>query len=212
MFNKQNKLIISDKSKINFFNDSKTEFNFKRFDLKRFELILKNCRNITSIVFRKDIKYKIVVNIDSVFDLIINYCNKLLEIKFSFETYYLSQNTVNNFGQKFGPNLKKISFYKTSDNIQKILKFCPNLTKLCVKRLNDIFDGNEVLFKKLKSFVFRYKSEDKTRIESFIESHKNSLQSINVLIRGQDIESQNNLNDLFNSFSKLTKLKSFFVD
>ena len=40
--------------------------------------------------------------------------------------------------------------------------------------------GNEVLYKNFKSIEFNYFSEDKTRIEAFIKSNKNSLQSIKV--------------------------------
>ena len=116
VFNKQNKLIISDYSKINFINDSNNEFN-----IKTIELILKNCQNITSIRFSYGFEYESVVNIDSVFDLIINYCNHLSEIDFNFEIKDLSQNTIKTFGEKFGSNIKKISFDKISDNNKEIL-------------------------------------------------------------------------------------------
>ena len=213
IFNKQNKVSICMnselfKSKFNF-NDA----NSNEFNLKTIEIILKNCPKITSIYF--DEFYRSAVNSDSVFDLIINYCNKLSEFSLCSKTKHLSQNILKKFGQKFGSNLKKIDFDYVWDNNynnnnREILKFCPNLTQLSVYELNDVFDGNQVLCKKLKSFEFEYKSEDNTRVEALIESNKNSLLSLNIRIGedGADV-TPNETNILFNSLSKLTKLNNF---
>ena len=210
IFNKQNKLIITNKSKINFIENSK-----KAFNLKVIESVLKNCPKITSIYFDytyNSIDYKSVVNIDSTFDFIINYCNNLSEIIYNYEFDYLSKDIFNKFVQKFGLNIKIIHFksiserYKYNTN-KDILKFCPNLTHLSVNRLKTIFDGNDVLMKKLKLFQFIYRTEDKSRIETFVENYKNSLEVISVGIEGDVNESDFNV--LFNSLSKLKKLKSF---
>ena len=65
------------------------------------------------------------------------------------------------------------------------------------------------LCRKLKSIEFSFSSEDKTIIEAFIESNKNSLEIISLRIGYEDDVNENDFNILFNSLSKLTKLKSF---
>ena len=214
VFNKQNKLIVKldENSRIHFMNDSFNEFN-----LKVFQLVLKNCRKITSIYFEYNYNLfgnKTVVNINTLFDLIINYCNNLSEIFISFKSKNFTQNTINKFGQKFGLKLKRLylqSVYNYNNNY-KIIKFCPNLTHLWVSRLKCAFDGNQVLCKKLKYFEFNYSSKDRTRIDSFIESNKNSLKVFSINFEDEEDVNENDFNVLFNSLSKLTKLKSFLFN
>ena len=151
IFNKQNKLIVNlDKNfKINFIKGNE-------FNLKIFQLVLKNCRKITSIAFLYDwhkFENNRVVNINTLIDLIINYCNNLSEIFICFISKNLTQNTINKFGQKFGQKFNKLylqSINNGFNNDNQIIKFCPNLTHLSVYRLNSIFDENQVFVQKIK--------------------------------------------------------------
>ena len=204
VFNKQNKLIINNKSKINLINESISEVN-----LKVFEIILKNCRNITSIDFNKyGINYKSFRNIDKLFHLFNIYCNNLSKIYFQNHSIGSSFKSFEIFCRKFGPNLKMFENYNKNYLFYDFIKFCPNLTQLSVKHLRDVFrTENQVFCSKLKSFKFYWISSDNSKFDSFIESNRKSLQSISISFEKYNaIESD--INIIFNSLSKLTKLKS----
>ena len=207
VFNKQNKLIIDKYSKIKFIKHSNYENKFKLI-----EDILKNFPNITSICLQEVHIFNVYIN--DMFELIIKYCNKLSEIEFSITG--LKSDLMEMFCKKFGSNLKTIRIYgsvKSYGYIQESLKLCPNLSQLSVHKLNDVFDGNRVLFKKLKSIDFEYISEDTTRIDKFIECNKNSLQSIAITVKDkradQSVVKERDLKVLFKSLEKVSELKVF---
>ena len=77
--------------------------------------------------------------------------------------------------------------------------------------ISDVFDPqNEIYCKKLKSIFFDYCCDIyKSNIESLIENNRRSLETFNVFIYGSVTE--NGLKVLFNSLTKLTKLKSLRI-
>ena len=207
IFNKQNKLIIDNNSKIKFIKEN----NENKF--KTIEVILKNCPNIRSVVIDYNCRpfADIVNEVNEVFELIIKYCNNLYEIQYSFGILFvLVADKRNRFYDKFGSKLRKIDFCDIVSNnrlLTDVIKCCPNLTHISVYSLNCFFDANQVLCQKLKSIEFRYCIEDTARIDSLIESNKNSLESLKIVVNYNVIE--NDLIVLFKSIRKLTKLKSF---
>ena len=173
--------------------------------MRKLETVFKNCLNIRSISIGSDISsdYKIYI-----FGYIIGNSNaNINEIGFSFKG--LTKNMIKDFFYKFGNNLKTIDFRGEEPIDKMLLKLCPNVTDLRHFSLDSIFERNEVLFKKLKLISFCYRPKDNERIKSLIESNKNSLQSIDVLTES-DIH-LNEINPLFNSLQKLTKLKSLSI-
>ena len=218
---KQWKQLILNKTKFLYLNISRrkklkinliiTEEN--KFNLKKIELIIKNCPNITAINLNtKNCFIDDIINVNEVFEMIIENCKNLSEISFDFSTIDkslspLTPNIVQRFCQKFGSKLKKIHFCYDYCKSNDFLKLCPNVKNLKLFKLSDVFDGNEVLCKKLKSISFWYLSKDLKRIETLIESNKNSLEVINIEVLVK--LNGNNLSLLFNSLSKLRKLKTF---
>ena len=90
---------------INHIFDSKNRCLCDPIYLRRIELIVKNCPNITSIDFSS---YRLF---DEVFKLITKYCNNLYEVKFNmWGLYDLPESIKNEFILKIS-NLKKITIY-----------------------------------------------------------------------------------------------------
>ena len=90
------------------------------------------------------------------------------------------------------------------------MKFCPNVTDVTVNNFSDVFNPqNQIYWRKLKSFQFNYNSGDKNLIEIFVENNKTSLETINVKI--DYMTSEDEINNLFDSLSKLTKIKRLTI-
>ena len=193
--------LLAKNLRIKFIKEDNTRNKFKAI-----ELILRNCPNITSVEIHPNLT---TAEVNKVFELIIKYCNNLYKIKLN-SSNDLAVNTMNRFCNKFGSNLKIIQFCEGINLCPKLLKVCTNLTHLYVNHMKNVFDGNQVLCQKLNSFQFEYRSEDKTRIETFIESNKNSLEMIKVMIFDESLTiTERDLKVLFKSIEKLVKLKCF---
>ena len=170
--------------------------------LRKVELFVKNYPNITSIRFGFNNRC-----VDQILQILIKYYNNLSEI--NVDLSLSSESIRNEFFLKFGSNLKKVVFYFKPPLNE--LKFCPNVTDLTVRRINYVFDSqNDIYCKKLKSFEFVYTSDDmKTNIELLFECNKRSLETIIFFSSGS--VSENGLKVLFNSMTKLLKLKSLLI-
>ena len=193
IFNKQKDLILRET-----INDRNNLSDY--LYLRKVEIFVKNCPNITSIDFRY------IRCIDQILQIVIKYYNTLSEIK--VHLYKTSESIGNEFFLKFGSNLKKVDF--SYDSALNTLKFCPNVTDLTVREMKDVFNPqNKIYCKKLKAFEFEYRSEDMNRIEVLIENNKRSLETIEVYIFGN--KSEKSLKVLFNSLTKLSKLKSLRI-
>ena len=131
----------------------------------------------------------------------------MYEVKFNmWGLYNLPECIKNEFFLKIS-NLKKIKLYGCLLNE---LKFCPNVTDVTVNNFSDVFNPqNQIYWRKLKSFQFHYHSGDKNLIEIFVENNKTSLETINVKI--DYMTSEDEINNLFNSLTKLTKLKKLTI-
>jgi len=166
-------------------------------DLNKFENIFIKCPNITSIALPQDIQ-----NIDSVFALIIKYCNRLTQIESNFKG--LSEDMVKEFYQKFGSNLKTIIRFDGNNRRNKtILSLCPSVTYLDIyfNSLSIVFNLDQLLVNRLEKIIFNYNSEDMKRFEVLIEKNKMSLKSINISIYSQLTEEE--LKPLFKGLTQL---------
>ena len=199
-------------------------------DIKVFESLLKKCPNIRLICFEIEIHPK------EAFEAIVKYCNKLEEIHYCIPGYEVSKEFFQ-FMSQIGTKIKGLSFTRLKPNvcpyelylkptylwfgkikdqdIQSMLKLCPNLEKIVRFHYNDrsplnlkyIFDGNQVLLKNLKSFVFKYNTLDFEFLHLFIESNKNSLKRMSI-----KVENRLSLIDIkliFDEFLKLSQLSDF---
>ena len=178
---------------------------------------MKNCRNITSIELNPDFYDEECGQVfkpknKQIFQLIIKYCNNLYEIESDFRK--LSKNTIKQFCDKFGSNLKKIKFrinphFYRSD--YRFLNSCPKLSSIKTYRLDTIFVKNKLLVNNLKSISFNYCSKDMIKTGIFIENNINTLQVFEF--RGVSFDlSENDFKYLFKLLPKLIKLKSLSID
>ena len=188
-------------------------------NLSKFEITLKSCPNITSIDVRT--KYcNSLFKADLIFPLITKYCHKLYEIKLNYKYVHLLEDIC----KKFGSHLKRIDLQRavilnndpeTNLKTKECYKLCPNITHIELKYLCNIFIGNEILYKNLKSISLMFgdyynnDSEDIPRTETLFESNKNSLEEIRITINA-DNKNANYLKAL-NSLPILRKLKSLQI-
>ena len=172
----------------------------KTLKIKTLESVLKKCQNIKTLEMLRFTDSEKEIN------LFIKYCHHLNEIKLDFDE--LNHQLIEQFFDKFGPKLKKIHF-KTNNElmVKNILKVCPNVEEFdgIMIDFEDLFDGNELLVKNLKSFRFYYSDSDIERIESIVNQNKNSLQSIETFLAEEVNEKQ--FNEYFDVILKLTEIK-----
>ena len=196
VFNKQKQLII----------DHRLQYKSScRVVIKRFEIVLKKCQNISSI----DVNIS-PDNSDKVFETIINYCRYLREIRSDFSR--VSDEIIEEFGHKFGSRLKTIDF-KISDKsnlktFNRIAELCPHSTTSVIDQWpnsRNMFSAKEKshLFNNLKSFHFEFGVDDNVWVEEFWTRNRDNLQSVSVRLSPKRL---NECDYLF-LFSQLVQLK-----
>jgi hypothetical protein len=163
--------------------------------LTTFESLIKKCKFINNIViqfnsFNEDIT-------EEVFKLIIKNCNNLKSIELDLNT--ISEQLIQEFGLKFGQNLREITFI--GDNIDsnyinnidsnhinnidcndinkynQLLRLCPNLIAL-KGDLSLFVDSNQLLIPKLTKLKTKLQSKDIELIQTFAKNYGNSLKSV----------------------------------
>ena len=135
--------------------------------ISRLDKILKTFPNIEEIYFDR---YVFVVNKEEVLTTITQISSHLSA--FSFDFCGTSAPEVTQFAQKFGPNLKSVEFC-TSCDVNRILRFCPNLVSVSEVRFNRLFDNKEVLVKNLKKALKVCDIRDKELFEIFVKNNPN---------------------------------------
>jgi len=144
-------------------------------DTNSFETILKKCKSINEISITGTQQNQ------NVLELIIKYCNHLKKISFDFEgfRFYISEDTIKQFGLKFGPNLRSIHFMTEdlipAENYRLLLRSCPHLEDLFNVRLNGMFEDNKLLVPKLTKIANILYMNDNLFIEKFFSGCRNTL-------------------------------------
>jgi hypothetical protein len=146
--------------------------------LKTFESLIKKCKFINNIVIKLNSSNEGIT--EEVFKLIIKNCNNLKSIEFNFNT--ISEELIQEFGLKFGQNLREITFIGDIESnhinkYKKLLRLCPNLIAL-KGDLSLFVDSNESLVPKLTNFETRVQSKDVQLIETFAKNYGNSLKNV----------------------------------
>ena len=87
--------------------------------------LLKKFRFITCLMIDSDLN-----DMTEVMDTITEYCDRLTEVRIS--SIVSRWQTVERFYRKFGPNLKRISFfgYRSQEVVESVFKYSPNVTSI----------------------------------------------------------------------------------
>ena len=135
--------------------------------ISRLEQILKTFPNINEIYFDG---YVFVVNKEEVLNKISQMSSLLSTFSFDFCGTSLSE--ITQFAQKFGPNLRSLEFC-TSCDVNRMIRFCPNLFSISEVRFNRLFDRKEILVKNLKKAFKVYDINDKELFKIFVKNNQN---------------------------------------
>jgi hypothetical protein len=146
--------------------------------LTTFESLIQKCKFINTIVIQFNSFNEGIT--EEVFKLIIKNCNNLKSIEFNFNT--ISEELIQEFGLKFGQNLRQITFIGDIESnhinkYKKLLRLCHNFIEL-KGDLSLFVDSNELLVPKLTNLKTRLQSKDIQLIETFAKNYGNSLKSL----------------------------------
>ena len=163
------------------YNDPHMPYDFmERVDLFRIVPVLTVANNIRSIT-----RFYGLDNTEEVMEAIVKFCDRLQAIETDFQ---VSDELLELFLKKFGPNMKKIIFTQLLEQRQytKVLKACSGVEVvgrdyIMDKNLEPIFDGEELLTNNLKSFHFS-SYQNAERIQTVLKNNRNTLTFVGILI------------------------------
>ena len=157
-------------------------------------------------------KYTSIADKNKILETIIQYCTRVES--FTFELTDVKPQLIEEFGQKFGKQLKSIEFGGDVSEMpfatQSLLKHCPNVKSLVNITFDYLFDDKEILVKNLRKFKSS-DIRDKRQFLSLVRHNPN----LSHLILGFNLNNIQHTIEVFNSLSKLKELKVlsiFFVD
>jgi hypothetical protein len=149
-------------------------------NLKAFETILKKCKFINKINFSC---CHHIVNNEETLLLINKYCENLKVVKFDF--LGISDQTLTEFGLKFGRNLRSLVVLPISDNkylklqTEKLLfRFCPNVNSIDETEIDSLIVANEKVLRSLTKVVGTY---DYRSLEKLADHYRNTVKILNVV-------------------------------
>jgi hypothetical protein len=150
-----------------------------KINLKAFETILKKCKFINKINFNC---CHHIVNNEQTLLLINKYCKNLRVFKFDF--IGISDQTLTQFGLKFGQNLRRLVVLPISENeswkfeSEKLLfRFCPNIKSIDETEIDSLIVENKKLLRSLTKVVGTY---DYRSLKKLADHYTNTVKILNV--------------------------------
>ena len=171
------------------------------------EKLLKIFPNINEIHFERIARFRSFTNL--MLRAILKHCIYLHTIGFS--SFNCSTQLIEEFGQRFGPNLRSLEFVDRTQNSQKSLIACsPNLLSINGIYLTNLFENNEVLVKKVMRLKVNGVS-NKDLLDKFIDNNRR-LTQLNINLSFEKCSHRTEAIAYLSELAQLKVLKISFSD
>ena len=177
--------------------------NRRQLNEKHLESVLKKCPNITDVY--------LWTTVDSeVFSLIGKYCSNIKSL--CYFPNIGSDDKVFDFFRTYGHKLEELDLCAEDEDINRFLRFCPNLKKVWISDFDVLNTDNDSKDKeflpKLEHIIHncRIHSEDVNKLKTFADKYSQTMKTMNLWFGDMTAEELKTCIDCISRFDNLKSL------